>query len=191
MRVAQEVLQELPVVGLRVVLGQIRELEVEEVPGPSQLAGVAQPLVELARMGRVEDGQPVDDLGMVHRERPGGGSTPVVADHERGLGAALLDEPADVGGQLVGAVGGDAVRLGRQVVAAQVGRDDAEARCRERRDLPPPAVPELREAVQQDDQRPVAGLDVMQPHVADLGVALPKFGLGRPTQAWSTHLPNS
>jgi hypothetical protein len=44
-------------------------------------------------MGRVEDGQPVDDLGVVHRERPGGGSTPVVAGHERGLGAALLDEP--------------------------------------------------------------------------------------------------
>ena len=127
-------------------------------------------------MGRVEDGQPVDDLGVVHRERPGGGPTPVVADHERGLGAALLDETADVGGQLVGAVGGDAVRLGRQVVPPQVGRDDAEARCRERRDLQPPAVPELREAVQQDDQRPVAGLDVMQPHVPDLGVALPKFG---------------
>src|SRR4029453_12301799 len=29
---------------------------------------------------------------------------------------------------------------------------------------------------QQNDQRPVAGLDVMQPAVADLGVALPNFG---------------
>ena len=127
-------------------------------------------------MGRVEDGQPVDDLGVVHRERPGRGSAPVVADHERGLGAALLDETADVGGQLAGAVGGDAVRFGGQVVSPQVGRDDAEARCRERRDLQPPAVPELREAVQQNDQRPVAGFDVMQPHFPDVGVALPKFG---------------
>jgi hypothetical protein len=29
--------------------------------------------------------------------------------------------------------------------------------------------------MQQNDQRPIAGLDVMQPHVADLGVALTKF----------------
>ena len=127
-------------------------------------------------MRRVEDGQPVDDLGVVHRERPSGGAAPVVAHHQRGLGAALVDETVDVGRQLAGAVGADAVRLGGQVVAAQVGRDDAEAGCRERRDLPPPAVPELREAVQQNDQRPVAGLDVVQPHVADIGVALPKLG---------------
>jgi hypothetical protein len=100
-----------------------------------------------------------------------------VAGHQRGFGAALLDETADVGGQLVGAVGLDPVGLGGQVVAAQVGRDDAEARCRERRDLPPPAVPELREAVQENDQRPVAGLDVMQPHVPDVGVTLPKLGI--------------
>ena len=30
--------------------------------------------------------------------------------------------------------------------------------------------------MQQNDQRPVAGLDLMQPHVPDLGVALPNFG---------------
>ena len=80
--------------------------------------------------------------------------------------------------ELVGGVGGEAVRLRRQVVAAQVGRDDAEARLHERRDLLPPAVPELREAVQQDDERPVAGLDVVQLHVADLGVPLAKAGAG-------------
>src|SRR5215510_4500281 len=47
-----------------------------------------------------------------------------------------------------------------------------ESRRRQRFDLQPPAVPELGEAVQQNDQRPVTGLDVMQPHVADLGIAL-------------------
>ena len=171
----QEVLEKLPVVDLYMVLGQPRKLEVEEVPGPPQLAGVPQPLVELARMGRIEDGEPVDDLGMVHRERPGGGSAPVVADHQRGLGTALLDETADVIGQVGGAVGVDAVRLGRQVVPPQVGRDDPEARCRERRDLQSPAVPELREAVQQNDQRTCTGLDVMQVHIADFRVTLPKL----------------
>src|SRR5438270_10945925 len=59
-------------------------------------------------------------------------------------------------------------------MAAAVGCHDAEARRRERLDLPPPAVPELGEAVQQDDQRPLTGLDVVQLHVADLGVALTK-----------------
>jgi hypothetical protein len=97
-----------------------------------------------------------------------------VTDHHRGLVAELADEAADVVGRLVGRVGGEAVRLRRQVVAAQVGRDDAEARLHEWCDLPAPAVPELREAVQQDDQRPVAGLDVVHAHVADLGVALAK-----------------
>jgi len=41
-----------------------------------------------------------------------------------------------------------------------------------RLNLLPPSVPELRETVQQDYQRPLAGLDIVQPHVADLGVAL-------------------
>jgi hypothetical protein len=78
---------------------------------------------------------------------------------------------SDVGGQLAGVVGLDAVRLGWQVVAARVGCDDAESRRCERLDLPPPAVPELREAVPQNDQRPIACLDVMQSLLADLGVS--------------------
>src|SRR4030095_8593891 len=40
---------------------------------------------------------------------------------------------------------------------------------------PPPAEPELGEAVQQHDQRPLAGLDVMQSLVADLGISLTKL----------------
>ena len=62
-------------------------------------------------MGRVEDGQPVDDLGVVHRGGPGGGSAPVVTHQQRGLGTAFVDEIADVGGQLVGVIGRDAIRL--------------------------------------------------------------------------------
>jgi hypothetical protein len=56
--------------------------------------------------------------------------------------------------------------------APHVRRDDAEPRFGERVDLQPPAVPELGEAVQQHDQRPLACLDVVQLHVADVGVAL-------------------
>jgi hypothetical protein len=129
-------------------------------------------------MGRVEDGQPVHHLRVAHRGGPGDGSAPIVADEQRGLGTELSDETADVGSQPVGGVGLDASRPRRQVVAAQVWRDDSKARGRERRDLQPPAEPELREAVQQNEQGPIARLDVMQPYVADLGVTLPKL---RPT----------
>jgi hypothetical protein len=97
-----------------------------------------------------------------------------VADQQRGLRAAFVNQIPHVGRQPAGGVRRDTVGLRRQVVAAQVGRDHAETGRRERRDLQPPAVPELREAVQQDDQRPVAGLDVMELHVAELGVAVPK-----------------
>jgi hypothetical protein len=62
-------------------------------------------------MGRVEDGQPVHDLGVVHRGGPGHASAPVVTGQQRGSGAAFVDEAADAGGELVGVVGLDAVRL--------------------------------------------------------------------------------
>jgi hypothetical protein len=76
-----------------------------------------------------------------------------VTDQQGGLGAAFVDEVADVGGQLVDVVGGDAVRLRRQVVAPRIRGDDTDRRY-ERLDLQPPAVPELGEAVQQNDQWP-------------------------------------
>jgi hypothetical protein len=62
-------------------------------------------------MGRVEDGQPVDDLRVVHCGGPGGGSAPVVAHQQRGLGTAFVDETADVVGQLAGVVRRDVIRL--------------------------------------------------------------------------------
>jgi hypothetical protein len=80
-----------------------------------------------------------------------------------------------VGGEQVDGVGLEAQRLRREVLAARVGRDDPKTRRRQRLDLEPPTEPEVREAVQQNDQRPVTGLDVMQALIADLGVTLPKL----------------
>src|SRR5262245_28482620 len=76
---------------------------------------------------------------------------------------------------MVGVVGLHVGWTRRQVVAAHVGCDDAKARVCEWLDLQPPAEPELREAVQQNDQRPFAHLDVVQAHVAEVGVALTKL----------------
>ena len=134
-----------------------------------------QSLREPPRMGRVEDGESVDHLGVVHRDRPGDASAPVVTDQQRRLRTEFSDQAADVGGEQVDAVGLEALWLRRQVVATRVGGDHPKTRRHERLDLQPPTEPELREAVQQNDQRPVTGLDVMQPHIADFGVTLPKL----------------
>jgi hypothetical protein len=57
-------------------------------------------------MGRVEDRESVDNLGMIHRDDPGDASAPVVTHQQRGLGTAFFDEAPDVGGEQV-----DGVRL--------------------------------------------------------------------------------
>ena len=126
-------------------------------------------------MGRVEDGEAVDDLRMIHRDGPADASAPVVTDQERGLGTELSDEAADVVREQVDPVGLEALRLRRQVDAARVGRDDPKTSSRERRDLQPPTEPELWEAVQENDQRPVTCLDVVQALIADFGITLPKL----------------
>jgi hypothetical protein len=51
-------------------------------------------------MRRVEDGQRSTTCGVVHRERPGNGSAPVVAEHQRELCAAFFDETVDVSASL-------------------------------------------------------------------------------------------
>ena len=60
-------------------------------------------------MGRVEDGESVDHLGVVHRGRPGDGSAPVVTDQQRGPGTEFSDQAADVGGEQVDGVGLEAL----------------------------------------------------------------------------------
>jgi hypothetical protein len=135
---------------------------------------MADPLEEAPGVRAVEDREPLDRLAVVHRGRPGDGASPVVAGEEGPLGAALGYQLADVARQRLDAVGGDAGRLRGEVVAAHVGRDHAEAGLGQGRDLVVPAVPELGKAVQQDDQRPLARFDVVEPHLAQLGVPVPQ-----------------
>ena len=82
-----------------------------------------QPLRELPWMGRVENGESVDHLRVVHRDGPGDRTAPVVADQERRLRTKLSDEAADVGGEQIDAIRLEAVWLRRQVVASRVGGD--------------------------------------------------------------------
>ena len=66
---------------------------------------MVQSLREPPRMGRVEDGESVDHLRVVHRGGPGDASAPVVTDQQRGLGTEFSDQSADVGGEQVDGVG--------------------------------------------------------------------------------------
>jgi hypothetical protein len=107
----QEVSEEVPVSGVHHVLGQSRYRKEEEVPGLPELVRVVQALRQPPRMGRVENGESVDHLGVVHRRGPGDASAPVVTDQQRGLGTELFDETADVGGEQVDGVGLEAFWL--------------------------------------------------------------------------------
>jgi hypothetical protein len=70
-----------------------------------------QSLLKGPGMGRVEDGEPVHDLRVIHRGGPRGGSTPVVPHQQRRLGTAFSDQAPHVVGQPVGGVGGEAIRF--------------------------------------------------------------------------------
>ena len=107
----QEVSEEVPVSGVHHVFGQSRYRKEEEVPGLPELVRVVQSLLEPPRMRRVEDGESVDHLRVVHRGGPGDASAPVVTDQQRGLRTDRSDEAADVGGEQVDDVGLEALWL--------------------------------------------------------------------------------
>src|SRR4051812_4992697 len=113
-------------------------------------------------MGRVEDRESLDHPGGVHRNRPGDASAPVVTAQPRGLGTKFSNEAADVVSQQGDGIVFEVLGLRGRVVAARGGRDAREPRRCKRRDLRAPTEPELWEAMQQNDQRTVTGLDVMQ-----------------------------
>ncbi len=90
----------------------------------------------------------------------------------RALGLQSADQASDIVGEPIDVVGVYAGRLGRQVIAAQIGSDHPKTGRCQRRNLVAPGVPMLGKAMQQDDQRLVAKLDVVQSKVAKLGVAM-------------------
>ena len=123
--------------------------------GAAQLAEVRPQLVG-QHLGRraVERHEPFDRVRVLVRSRPGNRASPVVTDECRPLTAEGTHELDHVAGERV-----DVVRpahLGLSVPAL-VGCHGAVAGLRERRQLPAPRARQLREAVKEDDQRPVGG----------------------------------
>ncbi len=118
----------------------------------------------------------MEPLRNEERRVPGERAAPVVAD-DVGARLALFageeaDEALEVAEQRLDPVGAYAARLLGQVVPAQVGRDGAEARGGERRDLVPPRVPEFGKAVQEDDERALALLHPVEPDAVHAALAM-------------------
>jgi hypothetical protein len=120
-------------------------------------------------MGRVEDGEPLHPVRMPRGRPPGDDAAPVVADQGHPLAPERVGEADHVGDEGVKTVSPNTLGLAAAMVASPVGSGDAEARGRQRPDLPAPAEGELGEAVQEDDERAVlrAVLDDVQRDVVD------------------------
>ena len=106
-------------------------------------------------MRNVQDREFSDALRVEQRGTPGYDSAPIVAGEEDAFAAELIHNGDDVGDKLCKCVGFCSAGLAAFVVAALVGHDDAEAGSGERRDLPVPRIPELREAVQEQYDRAI------------------------------------
>src|SRR5215207_9593572 len=129
----------------------------------------AQVRPERLRVQRVEDREPFDALAVACRRPPCDNPAPVVPDEAHAVASERIGEGDDVAGEAVESVALKTLRLVAEVVAALVRRDDAQSGGGERPKLMPPAVPELRKAVQQDPRPALgrAGFDDMQVERAD------------------------
>ena len=149
----------MPRVGLELRLGDADRLEVEDI---EELA-FEDLLEDVERRGRrigerhahVEDGR--DPLGMQPPHLPDHHGAPVVPDEGRLLVAEVVEQAAQIGREVVRAVPIDLGGAAAPPVAPQVGRDGAVPGPSERVQLMPPRVPELGEAVAEDDRRPIGG----------------------------------
>ena len=131
---------------------------------PDVMAAVqAQVLGEDGGMRAIDDHEAAGDLGMLHGEGPRDCAAPVVAD-EDARAAERLDQMRDVVDEEREAVVVDVPRLRRVAVAAEVGRDRAQAGRGERGQLLPPRQARLGKAVKEDDERTVALRLVGQRH---------------------------
>ncbi len=126
------------------------------------------------RMRRIEDRQPFQPPGMLGRRPPGHRGAPVVTHQAEPVETAGVGQGDHVPGQGVQPVGADALRLVAEIVAPLVRRDHPEPGLGQGPDQLPPAVPELREAVQEDHRRPIgrARLHHMQRHLARLDLPM-------------------
>src|SRR5918995_1101614 len=154
------------------LLRQPRDLKKEHVRASKQLHWAQKPIQGASRVGNIEDRELFDALGVAHRRDPGGYGAPIVANHDSRLFSAGQYQALYIARQQLNAVCSHSERFVREVVAAHVRGHNPETGLDQRRDLVPPLVPELREAVQQQHEGARARLDVVQPHIAKISIAV-------------------
>src|SRR5919107_1473019 len=93
-------------------------------------------------------------------------------DHGSRPFSAGQDQALHVASQQVDAVSLHSRWFVREVVAAHIRSDYPETGLDQRWDLMPPLIPELWEAVQEQHERSLPRLDVVQPHIPQIGVAV-------------------
>ena len=151
-------------------LGEPRQLEREHVARRTPLRRVGHAGPEPPRVRHRQHDQPPHAARVQRRRRPAEQPAPVVPDDDRLPLAEGPYQRSDVGRQVRQVVA--AGRLVAGAVPAQVGGDDAEAGGGQGDQLGPPRPPELREPVQQQDQRALAGLGDVQPDAVGGDVAV-------------------
>ena len=117
---------------------------------------------------------------------PGYRRAPVVADDDGLLDAEGVQNADRIGGQVAHGVASTALRRIRAAVSAHVGRDGVEAGGGQRGKLLSPGIPELGEAVQEQDERsaPCSAMWMLMPLAAispmsDVGHDLRRSGRER------------
>src|SRR6185369_13576111 len=84
---------------------------------------------------------------------PHDGRAPVVAEQNGRAISHMIDHGNDIRREMTQRIGRDFRWLRAAPIAAHVERGYPKTPCREMRDLVPPGVPELRKAMDADDQR--------------------------------------
>ena len=132
-------------------------------------------------MRHIEDRESLEHRRMCLREAPGDDRAPVVTHDRRFLATERAKETGDVADELLHVVGGDALGLVRLVVAPKIGSDAPVPGRGDRLELVPPRPPELRKAVEEDNERSrrVAGLCDVERDLSDVDAAMGQFHRAR------------
>lgn len=139
--------------------GLLKVMQVQEVIARDRGESRTGPAPGTPGAGIVQDDDGPDPAGMAQRHFPGQLGTEIEPDEHGPVGPAGVDQAGDVTADLRRTVGGDVRRSGGPAISAQV-RGECVVPGGDSRELVAPGVPQVREAMAQDDRDSVAGLGI-------------------------------
>ena len=116
------------------------------------------------RVRHIENREAGHSVWMQQRHTPGDNRSPIVAGDMHPVLAELVDDGDHVGDELRHSISAHLRGFAAGVVSALIESDHAKTGCGQGTNLLTPSVPELREPMQQDDDRAVTrtGCDSVQ-----------------------------